>query len=365
MAGWSFQSLAGIAAFVGLAGCARGTEAFGDLPGFEHAAPGITAATETLPSKEGDTEPTSPIQFYPPGAVATFGYEATDLQHTRILIYGPRPTEHAKPIAVLEAPSAPGSISQIAFDAKRRLYTLDYSGRVNVFASGATGFASPVRVINPDGLYAVTADSYAEGLGIDGEGSVYITIDTGLEHPGPESIQVYGPDASFAAEPVRVIAGPHTGLRMPIKLGFDADDHLFVADYLASSVFVFASDADGDAAPIRTACTPEGVYAMAVAADGTLYVSPEGVPEWSVRVYAPVSGGNTQQLAGVISGSNTGLDPSYAGPIAFGLDPWGGLVVISSSGGLRFGDGALGNVAPEGTFAGWNALAVAPRGPNE
>ena len=166
---------------------------------------------------------------------------------------------------------------------------------------------------------------------------------------------VYASDASGDATPTRFISGPSTGFQLPTELALDANDRLYVADYEASRVYVFPDGADGDVAPTRTVVSPIGVQAMTVAADGRLFIAPEGTPEWSVRVYAPFDG-SAQRLQGVIKGPATGL----GAPIAMATDIDGGVAVITSTGGLDYSRGASGDVRPRGTFGGWNAIAVAP-----
>jgi hypothetical protein len=346
-------------------GCAEGTGINYDSVASDYAPPSHAAPPpekeRTDPNATDSTTPTAPFLAYPPGAVATLGSTFVDANHTSILIYPAHPTSESSPGAILDAPTAPGGIASMVFDTKRQLYTLDYSGRVNVFASGAAGTATPVRVINPNGLYTDADASYASGIAIDSKGEVTISINTNLDHEGPESILTYASDAEGDAVPARTISGANTKLRLPIDLAFDAEDNLFVGDYMAYSVFVFSKDADGDVAPLRTACVTEGLQAMAVSPNGTVYVAPEGVPGWSVRVYEPFNG-SFQKLAGVIQGPSTGLDTADEWPQALALDPWGELVVIGPQSGLRFESGQLGDVAPLSTFTGWNAIAVAPRG---
>jgi hypothetical protein len=362
---WSVRSLFGFVA-VALVGCAQGSTLEGDSGEDEAFQPHLVrpapagVSPGALAAPKPSTSSGKPLTAYPPGAVATFDPLSSSPDHTGVRIYAPRPSDNATPLAILEVPSAPGSIAGLAFDRKGRLYAVDYTGRIQVFASGASGLASPVQVVNPDGLFPKTGPSYAYGIALDSTGQMYVNVNTELDVPGPESILVYAPDASGAAAPLREIAGPKTGFGMPIRIALDELDHLYVGDMLASTVSVFGTDADGDVAPLRTALIPGGVGAMTVAPDGRFFVAPEGTPGWSVREYAPLTGG-APKLLGVLAGPDTGLDPVGSAPLAMALDPWGELELISPSKGFRFAKGAVGNVAPKGFFYGWNALAVAPR----
>ena len=326
---------------VGLGGCARGSAFDSDSSG-DGGVEAHAVLTPTQPSQltEPAATPSSkpsfgPISAYPPGAVATFALDQPSSDHTAVLVYGQRPSADSNPLATLEAPTTPGGIAALAFDSKRQLYVLDYSGRISVFASGASDYASPIRVINPDGLFSKASPTYAYAIAVNSRGEIYVAIDTDPQSSGPESIFAYASNASGAAEPVRVISGPSTKLLLPTEIGFDENDSLYVGDYEAFSVSIFASDADGDVAPVRIACVTEGHTSMAVAPDGRLFVAPEGssdTPGWSVRVYSPKG-----PLLGVIAGPDTGLDSDGAAPIAMAVDPWGGLEIIGANRGLRFG----------------------------
>ncbi len=346
-----------------ISGCARGTGFLTDeiepIAPPEHAAPPIEAASDASPPSGAEATPGLTSDGYPPGTIATLAFDAIDDAHTEILLYTAGATS-AAPGAKLEVPTPPGGIASLAFDADRRLYALDYSGRVQIFRSGAVGLEAPERVVAPGGLYPTGGVSGAEDLAIDRAGRIYVAVATQADHAGPNGVLVFDANASGDAPPARFVRGPHTGLALPIAVGLDDADHLFVGDYAESRVEVFASDADGDVAPMRTACATYGFGAMTVAPDGRVFVSPEGTPAWSVRIYEPFDGAS-QPLAGVLQGPHTGLDETFAWPIKMGVDPEGGLVTISPTGGLIYAENAAGDAPPTSRFAGWNALAVAPR----
>lgn len=366
--------LVGVLALGSLLGCARATEpldgasdladAIGVVAPRAHAAPPIEAATDTEPQPvDAPDAPAVTLKGYPPGTIASLAYRSVvDMEHTPVVFNRPHAQNGDAPLATLQVRSVPGQTASLAFDQERRLYQLDYSGRIQVFRSGATGFEAPERVINPDGLAIVKAgaDTYAQAIGVDSKGHIYITIATGLAATGPEMVWTYASDAAGDATPERVISGPKTGLELPSYLGFDSHDRLYVGDYLAMAVYVFDEAADGDVAPRRTVRDFDGVEGMAVAPDGTIYIAPEGVPEWSIKVYAPAVG-DSQPLLGRIEGEHTGLDPASAAPINLAVDPWGGIAVVSTSSGLQFAGARVGDIAPEGQFVGSYVVAVAPR----
>src|SRR5262245_7489356 len=69
----------------------------------------------------------------------------------------------------------------------------------------------------------------------------------------PPAVLVFATDALGDTPPVRVIAGPHTGITDPGGLTVD-DEHreLYVSDFSAGAILVFSLDASGDVAPLRT-----------------------------------------------------------------------------------------------------------------
>ena len=66
------------------------------------------------------------------------------------------------------------------------------------------------------------------------------------------SILVFASNAVGDAAPIRVIAGPSTGLVAPFAITVDAvNNELYVSDFFGSAVHVYPLDADGDVAPRR------------------------------------------------------------------------------------------------------------------
>ena len=66
------------------------------------------------------------------------------------------------------------------------------------------------------------------------------------------------------AAPVRTIAGANTGLGLPIGIAVDHRNNIFVADRTQSVVAVFATNANGNVAPVSTLTatnmlSPEGL----------------------------------------------------------------------------------------------------------
>ena len=124
-------------------------------------------------------------------------------------------------------------------------------------------------------------------------------------------------------------------------------ERLYVADYDANAIFVFAAGVSGNVAPIRTiagAATelsePSGVTFDSA---GDLYVANGG----SVLKFSKNANGNVAPLA-TLSGSNTGI--GYIISVSF--DPTGRLIVAEDAAVSIFAKGASGNTAPVAIISG-------------
>jgi DNA-binding beta-propeller fold protein YncE len=66
------------------------------------------------------------------------------------------------------------------------------------------------------------------------------------------AVRVFDADADADTPPIRVIAGPSTGMETPSGFAFDtADRTLFVADFRGEAIQVFPAYAEGDVQPLR------------------------------------------------------------------------------------------------------------------
>jgi MYXO-CTERM domain-containing protein len=77
--------------------------------------------------------------------------------------------------------------------------------------------------------------------------------DVYVGHIDPPAVLVFATDALGDTAPVRVIAGPHTGITSVDGLTVD-DEHreLYVSNFSPGAILVFPLDASGDVAPLRT-----------------------------------------------------------------------------------------------------------------
>jgi hypothetical protein len=174
--------------------------------------------------------------------------------HPRINVYRPGATADTPPVRSLKVPwlgGAPG----LAMDRSGRLYVAQAMsasgvnaygpdlGAIKVYRPGAINDSGLVRTING----SATRLNGPSAVALDRSGNIYAANYWGT---GPGSITVYGPGTEEDVRPLRMIAGPATGLKQPIALALDPHDTLYVAN--VATVTVYPPGATGDAAPVRT-----------------------------------------------------------------------------------------------------------------
>jgi len=182
------------------------------------------------------------------------------------------------------------------------------------------------------------------------------------------SILVFASDAVGDAAPVRVIAGPNTGLVAPFAITIDTvNSELYVSDFFGAAVRVYPLDADGDVAPLRTLTDGPSsllVWPRQLAVDTVndeIIVPSFNIfsdPFSSIRVYPRTADGDVAPIRSVF-GDTTLID----NPINLTFDPAHGEIITDSysAGGpgvpgiLTFAHDADGDVAPLRAIAGGNA----------
>lgn len=149
--------------------------------------------------------------------------------------------------------------------------------------------------------------------------------------------------------PVRVIAGPHTGLHGPTGIAHDAAGNLYVANEGANTITEYPADANGDVPPMRTIVQTDPTnlaHTVAIGATGTVYVGNAagvGAMNSVVTVYAATASGSAPPIRTI------GLASPAAG---IAIDPAGELVVGNPPAVEVFAPDADGNAVPLRTIAG-------------
>jgi hypothetical protein len=265
----------------------------------------------------------------------------------------------------------------------------DSNPRIEAFPLNTGGNIAPVKTINnyQNSLYSPSV------LAFDTSGNLYVANDS---FSGTEDyITVFAPGANGNATPVRIIGGtPFSPLGKAVieGLAVDAIGYVYVAlltsaDNCTSStctamsndtILVFSPGANGNASPVRSISTSAcyGIGGIAVTPSGELIVacmpppsngSAPAVPYGfrrndpitasrmrlmsssqsgaEIETFSPDASGNATPLS-IITGSNTQL--SGAGAVA--LSPLGSIVVlpryVQTGQVLTFAQSATGNAAP-------------------
>ena len=192
----------------------------------------------------------------PADTLYVIGGESRFVGRQRISVYAPGASGTATPVRILEGRATRlESPAALAFDRQGRLYVSDQRqatpdnvygadrGAVRVYRKGALGDESPIRTI----MGSYTKLNAPGAIALDRAGNVYVPNRYGT---GPGSITVYGPADSGDVRPRRIIAGAATGLDEPTAVWLDRRDTLYVLN--SRTVTVYPPGATGDVRPVRT-----------------------------------------------------------------------------------------------------------------
>ena len=237
---------------------------------------------------------------------------------------------------------------------------------VSVFAAGATGDVAPVRTIKG----AATGLFRPYGVALLADGKIAVSHATLVENQG--QISVFAADADGDVAPVRTIVGENTRLVLPTGLAVLSDGSFAVVngevtdgegnptDPLGGKIVnIFAPDASGNTAPVRSIVGEDTGLdgATGIAALADGSLAVANANEPSVRVFAPAADGNVAP-ARVITGGSTQL----VFPIGVSVLSDGLLWVSNGPGNsvLAFAADADGDVAPSRELAGANTTLNFP-----
>jgi hypothetical protein len=249
----------------------------------------------------------------------------------------------------------------------KRSRRVEHKGSVTVYAANATGNVRPYRKI--EGSKAgLGLNGHAYGVAVDRRGEIYV-----LESA---RVSVFAAAANGNVRPLRSIAGPKTGLPIVQSIAVESNGYIYASLCLRCdsghlrrhyAISVFAPDANGNVAPIRTISGSntrmKNVAGIGIDGVGNVYVA--NIPICSsfpyphkcrgqneVLIFAAGANGNVAPIR-TISGSKTGLNF----PDAVAIDGSGNVYVSQWAPGDVFGvnvyaAGAQGNVAPIQAIAG-------------
>lgn len=236
---------------------------------------------------------------------------------------------------------------------------------VAVYASGATGSATPLQYIHG----ARTKLNTAFDVAVDAGANIYVA------NAGNDSVTVFAAGANGNVKPARIISGASTGLNHPEGIALSpTNGNIYVANSSANSITIYKATANHDAAPISTISGSStglsGPAGLLVDASGNVYV-PNTVSN-AITVYAADSvakGANNIAPAATITSTafcNSG-GPCIDSPYQLALDAESNVYVanLQGNGGYFisvFSAAANGDVAPIGTIIGTKTKLAAPDG---
>lgn len=163
---------------------------------------------------------------------------------------------NTEPMRILKVPHRG---FQVTIDEERQeLYsTNQYPPRLLVFRKGASGDEQPLRVIEGphtglSDVHGVAVDSQRRLIFVGSWGNFSDHTVGGSGKFLPPSITIYALDANGDAAPLRTIQGPKTQLNWMGGLSLDPDTgNLWVANDVGNSVLVFRGTDNGDVAPMK------------------------------------------------------------------------------------------------------------------
>jgi DNA-binding beta-propeller fold protein YncE len=198
----------------------------------------------TLPPRKGNTgaEFVVACHGFSPwgiGVDAASNIWAADYESDTVRAFAADAQGCPAPVATISGPhTLLDGPQDVVIDGKGRIIVANYLNGLRVYAPGASGDAVPIAVIPLDA-------AHVEGLAVDADDHIWIS-----EYVNQKVVEYEAGGASTA--PLRTIAGPHTGLSAPIGLAVDrASGEIYVCDFAAHHVAVFAPGATGDTAPVR------------------------------------------------------------------------------------------------------------------
>ena len=206
-----------------------------------------------------------------------------------LVIFSRQAVGDFKPDRELRTPHGTFGIA-VDENAKELFLSVQHDNALVVYNKTASGSEAPIRVVQ--GSHTGLADPH--GLALDTKKKLLFVTNHGSTHevaprheegkrreskragagfplnrddavPGtgrfvPPSITVYAEDAKGDAAPVRTIQGPKTQFNWPTGLALDhGRNELFVANDGGSSILVFDASASGDVAPLRVIKGPKSM----------------------------------------------------------------------------------------------------------
>jgi hypothetical protein len=272
-----------------------------------------------------------------------------------IEVFSPSANGDATPSTVISGTGTDLNLPfALALDSSGNIYVGDagYRGAVYVYPAGSHGNAKPSVTFGGPGI--IDYFRYPVSAAADSGGNVYVLSSGGFAAP---AIDIHAA-ANVSGAPIATITGPHTHMSIPTGLAVASNGEIYVSNYDSSqngSILIYAPSSKGDEPPISMISGPKtGLVesdGIAIAPNGTIFVSNQGPSEPSVTAYLQGSTGNVRPFA-TISGPATGLSI----PTSLAFDSGSDLYVLDFGSEQRtvdvFAARKFGNVAPIDVIAG-------------
>jgi sugar lactone lactonase YvrE len=261
---------------------------------------------------------------------------ATNQCSNTVTVYAQGSNGNTAPIAIIGGSNTGLNNPQgIALDSSGNIYVADL-GAFSVLVYPPLGSSTGLLNESPTATLggSKTGLSLPLGIAVDSSGNIYVT-DLGVS-----SVLVYpalgGSTGLLNESPTATISGSKTGLSFPYGIAVDSSANIYVADFVAASVFVYPPLASStgllNEAPTATISGSTsaliGPHGVALDSKGNIYVADSSAAK--VFVY-PSLGSSTGLLNEAptitIGGSNTGLNS----PNGIGLDSTGDIYVVNVS----------------------------------
>jgi hypothetical protein len=182
-----------------------------------------------------------------------------------------------------------------------------WASSVNIYSAFLSGNITPSVVISG----SQTQLTEVNGIAVDSTGEIYVV------NTDTDEIVGFAPGSSGNVAPNIVIGGSQTGMSRPTGLALDASDNLYVGNCASGcgvgsqppAILEFSTGSNGNVAPVRDI---SGSYTQLASANAPALDSSSNIyiSNWTantIEVFAPSANGNTPPTR-VLSGSKTLLE---------------------------------------------------------